>query len=107
MKENFQLSKEEERLVLNQRAEKAFKTDKVLAKALVISLAEQWTKYSQATGDGLSYSTFCNEFELDDKVPENFLQRQVLYEGVKQVLASLDDITNELATYSSNQNKDR
>jgi len=86
------LSPEEIILIERHRAEKEEEQQDILFEKMIYKVLWEWNQFSDQTGAGLTYSTFCSECEfnvsqfLDDKFDK---QRSRIFEIIRSIRESI------------------
>lgn len=90
---------EEQKIVERYRLNRAIADEQLSAGHMIVSIADQWAKYSSSTECGLTYSEFCNGFNFDERVEEKYLPyRKLIYEGIKSMYSAVDGISTDIGT---------
>lgn len=93
----MQLDVEEQKLIDQHRLQKNIGCEQLAAGHAIVSIASEWAEYSKRTGFGLTYSEFCNGFNVDSRLTEKHIPyRKFIFEGVKRMYSVVDDVSTEI-----------
>ncbi len=91
----MKLTAEEQALILERRAHTTLEAKRERFYSEVISLAAIWRTWSVSTGEGLTFSTFVNQFDAPSHISPEFLP------SLKLVYRALLDTLNTAASYAN------
>jgi hypothetical protein len=90
----MQLDDEEQNIIDQYRLKKNIEREQLAAGHAIVSLASEWAEYSKRTGFGLTYSEFCDGFNVDSRLTEKYIPyRKFIFEGVKRMYVVVDDVS--------------
>lgn len=93
----MELSFEEQQIITARRTQNALNQKRIRYAVLVVELTAKWVQWSQKDGDGLTFSTFIDNFDAPNHIPVEFEDHvKTLYEAIKAMLDTADNHANKL-----------
>ena len=100
----MELNAEEVKIINARRHKEKLKDAEIRVGNLTGQLLNQWCEYSNETGAGLTYSTFCNDFNFSDRVIEEYRDHSKhFYEAIKLMIKAADEHVVFIAELVANQ----
>jgi len=91
------LTEEEINLVIKHRENVALNDTRASLFFVISDVATQWIGYSKELGVGLSYSEFCDGFNVDTRIDKKYINhRKFIFSGVEKVCGVVGELVSHV-----------
>lgn len=93
----MELTEKEKKQIQQQREQAALFEKKLRFRKAMLKLAFDWAVWKEEEGLSLTFSVFVDNFEAEDRIPDEFSNNlNLCFNSLKTILSSIDDKIDHL-----------